>query len=888
MPATNLMVFVAWSSAMYVAAGSTWAAPDSSAGGSPPAWASCGTGIQFVSENSRGTGFQPVFHQSTAAAQERVPEGLSASGWSSIRAAYEANRHAAFAVEGGYVARNPGQQWRTTFDGRGFVTTPDAGGWSWGLELVGYGRAAARRAIGHPNRDREGAVLQPARVKADGGRVSYRWDDTLTEWYVNDPRGLEHGYTVHRRTDESGVVRASRPSCLQFILAVRGDLHPRVGGDGRSVAFVNDAGAAVVNYAGLTVFDATGATVPAWFEVGDVDGRDPDARRDTTHFHQDSHATQVASSTHLQNDDGRDARTTRNARTTHSVTPPRFFRVVVDDSLAVYPLTIDPIAQQAYLKASNTGVGDQFGYSVAVSGDTVVVGAPGEDSSATGVNGNQADNSASDSGAAYVFVRSGGVWSQQAYLKASNTQAGDAFGISVAVSGDTIVVGAYLEDSNATGVNGNQADNSANNSGAAYVFVRSGGVWSQQAYLKASNTDANDQFGLSARVNGDTVVVGAWFEASSSTGVDGNQADNSANSSGAAYVFVRSGTIWSQQAYLKASNTGADDRFGFAVAASGDTVVVGAWLEDSGATGVNGNQADNSASNSGAAYVFVRDAMGDWSQQAYLKASNTGASDTFGWSVAVNGDTVVVGAFQEDSSATGVNGNQADNSANNSGAAYVFVRSSGVWSQQAYLKASNTGTNDQFGYSVAVSGDTVVVGAIDEDSNATGIDGNQADNSASGSGAAYVFVRGGGVWSQQAYLKASNTGVSDLFGVSVAVSGDTVVVGAHREDSNATGVNGNESDNSATDSGAIYVFVQPPADYDGDGVPDESDNCPLIANPDQADADGDGVGDACDVCPNTPAGLPVDSTGRPLRDCNGDCVVDGDDIQCIVAELLDQ
>lgn len=122
----------------------------------------------------------------------------------------------------------------------------------------------------------------------------------------------------------------------------------------------------------------------------------------------------------------------------------------------------------------------------------------------------------------------------------------------------------------------------------------------------------------------------------------------------------------------------------------------------------------------------------------------------------------------------------------------------------------------------------------------------------------------------------------------MAVSGDTVVVGAHREDSNATGVNGNESDNSATDSGAIYVFVQPPADYDGDGVPDESDNCPLIANPDQADADGDGVGDACDVCPNTPAGLPVDSTGRPLRDCNGDCVVDGDDIQCIVAELLDQ
>src|SRR5262249_49575291 len=144
-------------------------------------------------------------------------------------------------------------------------------------------------------------------------------------------------------------------------------------------------------------------------------------------------------------------------------------------------------SQQAYLKASNTGGGDEFGISVAVSGDTVVVGARFEASNATGVNGNQADNSASQSGAAYVFTRSGGVWSQQAYLKASNTEACDRFGWSVAVSGDTVVVGALGESSNATGVNGNQADNSACGSGAASVFPPSGGVWSQQAYLKASN-----------------------------------------------------------------------------------------------------------------------------------------------------------------------------------------------------------------------------------------------------------------------------------------------------------------------------------------------------------------------------------------------------------------
>ena len=151
--------------------------------------------------------------------------------------------------------------------------------------------------------------------------------------------------------------------------------------------------------------------------------------------------------------------------------------------------------QQAYLKASNTGARDFFGVSVAISGGTVVVGAHGEGSSATGVNGNQSNNSAIGSGAAYVFTRTGTNWAQQAYLKASNTQASDLFGVSVAISGNTAVVGAYGEDSAAVGVNGNQNDNSAPSSGAAYVFVRSGGTWAQQAYLKASNTGAGDFFG---------------------------------------------------------------------------------------------------------------------------------------------------------------------------------------------------------------------------------------------------------------------------------------------------------------------------------------------------------------------------------------------------------
>ncbi len=747
------------------------------------------------------------------AADDRLPEGLSASDWASIRAAYGANRHAAFAVEDGYQARNPGQQWRTRFDGRGFETTPDAGGWSWGLELVSYGCSGAERAVGS---------VAPAHSRC-GQRVEYDWDETLTEWYVNDSRGLEHGYTVHQRPeqmsepiragsasarrddaqtlDPSLALRARNEAHLQFTLAVRGDLRPRISGDGRNVAFVNEAGAAVVNFNGLTVFDANGASVPAWFEeVIDSNGRD-------------AHATHKYSNR-------RDARTTQETPPANAGVTAKLLRLVVDDSAAVYPLTIDPIAQQAYLKASNVEASDNFGSSVAVSGDTVVVGALMEDSSATGVDGDQADNSATSSGAAYVFVRSGGVWSQQAYLKASNTNAVDFFGYSVAISSDTVVIGAIQEDSIATGVDGNQADNSANNSGAAYVFVRSDGVWSQQAYLKASNTDAGDNFGISVAVSGDTIVVGAHQEDSNTTGVNGNQADNSAQSTGAVYVFVRSGGVWSQQAYLKASNTGANDLFGISAAVSGDTVVVGAFGEDSNATGIDGNQSDNSASSSGAAYVFVRDA-GVWSQQAYLKASNTDAGDQFGISVAVSGNTIVIGAWQEGSSATGVDGNQADNSAAISGAAYVFIRSGIVWSQEAYLKASNTGAGDQFGVSVAVSGETIAVGARFEDSNATGVNGNQADNSASQAGAAYVFVRSGNVWSQQAYLKASNTAANDNFGFSVAVSGDTVVVGANGED------------NIASNSGATYVFTGAgppccPGDMNADNVVDALDIQPFV------------------------------------------------------------
>jgi len=403
-------------------------------------------------------------------------------------------------------------------------------------------------------------------------------------------------------------------------------------------------------------------------------------------------------------------------------------------------------------------------------------------------------------------VRNGTNWSQQAYLKPSNTGAGDYFGVAAAISGDTLVVGAPRESSNATGVNGDQGNNNAGSSGAAYVFVRSGTNWSQQAYLKASNTGGGDYFGNTVSISGYTIVVGAASDDSGASGVNGNQSDNSVVNAGAAYIFVRSGTNWTQQAYLKASNPGMNGEFGSCVSISSDTVVVGAEGEASNATGVNANQNDDTAAYAGAAYVFVRNGT-NWTQQAYLKASNTGAGDEFGLTVAVSGDTVVVGAHHEDSDGIGVNGGQNNATAEDSGAAYIFVRSGTNWTQQAYLKASNSDIGDEFGDQVAVSGDVVVVATGGESSNANGVNGDQNDNSAPIAGAAYVFVRNGTNWTQQAYLKASNTEAYDEFGARVAVSGDTVVVAAFSESSNATGVNGNQNDNSATASGAAYVFT---------------------------------------------------------------------------------
>lgn len=335
-------------------------------------------------------------------------------------------------------------------------------------------------------------------------------------------------------------------------------------------------------------------------------------------------------------------------------------------------------SQHSYIKASEPGEEDEFGWQVALSDDgaTLAVSAIEEDSNATGVGGDEINDSKTGSGAVYVFALSNQQWTQQAYIKATNTDAEDEFGYALDLSGDgnTLAVGSKGEASD-----GNQTNNLIPNSGAAYIYTRVGLSWSPASYIKASNIGQADKFGSSISVSQDGTVlsVGAFGEGSSSTGVAGEQLDNSATQSGAVYIFSFDGLSWQQQAYIKASEA-ADtlDSFGISSALSddGSQLVVGAYLEDSSSVGLEGNHGDNSSEKSGAVYSYYKDSNGSWTEGAYVKAPNTDTDDRFGRSLALSGDgsTLAVGSVEEQSSATGIGGNIEDNSTNKSGAVYLY------------------------------------------------------------------------------------------------------------------------------------------------------------------------------------------------------------------------
>ena len=461
---------------------------------------------------------------------------------------------------------------------------------------------------------------------------------------------------------------------------------------------------------------------------------------------------------------------------------------------------VGALVQRSYMKASNGGAGDAFGSTLAMSGETLIVGAPAED----GDGSNPANNASDDAGAAYVFLRSGTLWIQQAILKSPTPMAGEGFGCAVAISHQAAVVGA---------------------SGAAYVFVRDGaGRWSHQATLSGDDAAEGDSFGWAVGIDSETIVVGAH--------------STSSGGSGAAYVFVRSGASWSMQSRLSASDPGAGDAFGWSVSVSGESVAVGAPFED----GSSNSIADNLAEAAGAVYVFTRSGL-SWSEQSRIKAANAGAADGFGYSVALSGNDLVVGAPFESSNGTGVNGGGVtDDSAMSAGAAYLFARTGTAWAQHSYAKASNTQSDDRFGYAVSIKGDLAAVGAISEASSGLGVNSaTQASNAATEAGAVFAFGRAANTWSQSSYLKASNTGAGDQFGTAVVVVGDMIVSGAPFEDSNGTTINpgvGAEANNTSVDSGAVYAFggsaLNPLQSwrlaYFGD-----------IQNADASDADSDGL-----------------------------------------------
>jgi uncharacterized repeat protein (TIGR01451 family) len=418
------------------------------------------------------------------------------------------------------------------------------------------------------------------------------------------------------------------------------------------------------------------------------------------------------------------------------------------------------------LHASDLQANDAFGSAVSVSGDTLVVGAWQE--------AGGAGDPASVAGAAYTFGPVQGGWAERAPLHTSDQQLGDNFSRAVSVSGDTLVVGAPLEDGG--------AGNLAADAGAAYVFTRNqGGAdnWGQVKILRASDQQAGDNFGISVSVSGDTLAVGAYKE-------DGG-ATNLPLDAGATYVFTRNqggADNWGQVKILHASDLQASDYFGGSVSVSGDTLVVGAPLEDGGAS--------NLPLDAGAAYVFTRNQGGaeNWGQVQSLHASDLQASDQFGWSVSASGDTLGVGAPYEDGG--------AGDPASNAGAAYMFTRNQGGadnWGQVQSLHASDRQMNDSFGLAVSVSGDTLVVGAPFEDGGAS--------NLPLDAGAAYVFTRNeGGAenWGQVQNLHASDPQTGDFFGRSVSASGDTLVVGASMEDGGAG--------DPASNAGAAYVFTR--------------------------------------------------------------------------------
>jgi FG-GAP repeat/Prealbumin-like fold domain len=583
---------------------------------------------QRTSPSARGAGLQAI----PLAARPLVSRTLGRD-----QVSYAVHRTAS-----GLVARNTGQRLTARFGEHGVHVRAGSDTLALRLRAAGYGQALAPVAAAVPTEQ--------------ANRVSYP-RGLLTEWYANGPLGLEQGFTV--KAPPAGT--RTGPLTLALSLSLSGSLRPALEPGAKSLRFADSS----LRYTGLTAFDARGTKLPARLE--------------------------------LQG---------------------QTLLIKVDDAGARYPLTIDPFVQLAKLTNSSPLDYDGLGSSVAIAGDTIVVGASGGAAPLRYVH----------PGAAYVFVKPAAGWAnatQTARLAASDSSTYNHFGGSVAIAGDSIVVGAAGA---LTGIVGRR--------GAAYVFVKPAGGWANGTETAKLTSEFGGRLGVSVAISGDTIVAGT-------------------SDGGAAYVFVKPAGGWTngtQTARLTASD-GPYDYFGLAVAVSGDTVVVGAPSKT-----VSGN------SQQGAVYVFVEPA-GGWAsgtETAKLTTSDGAAHDLLGPSVAISGDSIVAGAPFAD-----ISGNVDE------GAAYVFVKPAGGWAsgtETAKLTASDGAAVDHFGNPVAALGGMIVAGAPDAEVSGH-FDG----------GAAYVFVKPAAGWAnatQTAKLTSSDGRARDHFGRSVGASGRMIVAGA--------------------------------------------------------------------------------------------------------------
>lgn len=480
-------------------------------------------------------------------------------------------------------------------------------------------------------------------------RIEYRRPD-ITEWYLNGPLGLEHGFTVQRDLNcDDGK--------LAFMLGIQGEVEAKLAGDGAEARLVVrpleqfGAGSLYV-YSGLFAMDADGKELPSRLSLSG-----------------------------------------------------RSVRLEVDAAGARYPVTIDPTwREEATLTRTDAEASDHFAEAVALSGNTALIGVRGK---TVGLKTLQ--------GMAYVYVRSGPLWTEQAQLVASDGTNADIFGQAVALDGDTAVIGAPHKNLER---------------GQAYIFVRNGTSWSEQAKLFLADGQEGDWFGKSVAISGDTVLVSAQRKT-----VNGNVRQGQAN------VYVRTGTSWIEQAKLVDPKGMQGDTFGFSVSLSQDTALIAAPGMRVGA-------------GQGVADVYVRSGT-NWSKQAQLVAADGDRQDSYGSSVAVSGDVAVVGA--PGAAADGIR----------TGAAYAFVRTGSAWSGPTKLVASDRAHSDNFGLAVAAEGNFILIGASTK-----WVKDNRSQ------GQAYVFLRTGSSWNEYEPLKGADGEAGDYFGDSVAIDGDTVLVGA--------------------------------------------------------------------------------------------------------------